>query len=226
MYLYYMFIIYIYWDVGAKTFLKCIYGSNLLFDVCASELRVRFLDEWFDWLPIYIINQSTWLFFIIWYTSVLFCISSKLKALHCWNIFWSINDEIDFRGRHSFIRNQHHRRSHGFSSVLTIEKQFSWTFLDRHPRPWCPLSCGQCWSLQLAGWNVCEISLPERYSDFDLGMNGLNNRHNWGVWRPGGFDLHQSVGCPVMGRFEPPSILGTSSLSTPISGSTLPRFWV
>ena len=75
-------------------FLKCIYGSNLLllFDVCASELRVRFLDEWFDWLPIYIINQSTWLFFIIWYISVLFfCMSSKLKALHCWNIllpFW------------------------------------------------------------------------------------------------------------------------------------------
>ena len=99
-------------------------------------------------------------------------------------------------------------------------------FLDRHPRPWCPLSCGQCWSLQLAGWNVCEISLPEHYSDFDLVMNGLNNRHNWGVWRPGGFDLHQSVGCPAMGRFEPPSILGTSSLSTPTSGSTLPRFWV
>ena len=79
---------------GCQMFLKCIYGSNLLllFDVCASKLRVRFLDEWFDWLPIYIINQSTWLFFYhMIYFCAFFCMSSKLKALHCWNIllpFW------------------------------------------------------------------------------------------------------------------------------------------
>ena len=69
-----MFNIYYYIYIlrcGCQMFWKCIYGSNLLlFDVCASELRVRFLDEWFDWLPIYIINQSTWLFF---YHMIYFC---------------------------------------------------------------------------------------------------------------------------------------------------------
>ena len=48
-------------------------------------------------------------------------------------------------------------------------------------------------------------------------------RYNWGVWRPGGSDLLLSVGCPVMERLRPASILGTSSLSTQIFGSILPR---
>ena len=54
--------------------------------------------------------------------------------------------------------------------------------------------------------------------------NASDTRHSWGVRRPGSSDPLLSVGCPVMERCRPLSILGISSSSTLISGSILPRY--